>query len=251
MVDQEAEIEQHADRDEERGAEQDLQRHDLAEGVVAEPALADDQAGEERAERQADAGEAREPGRAEADRDDGEQEQLGRAGRATRSSSGGISRRATTSTTTMMAQRLAERAAQICALEPPPPASIGTSSTMTMIARSWKISRPSAHLPVRRRRSRRGRPSSLSTIAVDDSDTRKPVKSAARQSTPNAQQHQHVARLASTTWSPPPPKISVLIAPSLSRLNSMPMVKSSRMTPISAAALTSAGSSTSRARADR
>ena len=80
VADQEADIEQHADRHEERGAEEDLQRHDLAEGVVAEAALADDEAGQEGAERQADAGNAGQPGGAEADRDDRQEKELRRTG---------------------------------------------------------------------------------------------------------------------------------------------------------------------------
>ena len=54
-----------------------------------------------------------------------------------------------------------------------------------MTARSWKISRPSVTCPCGDAVSPRS-PSSLSTIAVDDSDTRNPVNSAARQSTPSA-----------------------------------------------------------------
>ena len=114
-----------------------------------------------------------------------------------------------------------------------------------MTARSWKISRPSVTCPWGDAVSPRS-PSSLSTIAVEDSDTRNPVKSAARHSTPSAASAPSTPRLASDTCSPPPPKMSVLMRHSFSRLNSMPIVNSSRMTPISAASLTSAGSSTSR-----
>ncbi len=112
-----------------------------------------------------------------------------------------------------------------------------------MIARSWKISRPRLTWPNVVPDSPRS-PSSFKTMAVDDSETRNPVNSAGRQPTPNGSSTAIVATLASSTCNPPPPKISVVMRPSFSRLNSMPMVKSSRMTPNSAAAFTSAGSET-------
>ncbi len=48
-------------------------------------------------------------------------------------------------------------------------------------------------------------------MAVDESETRKPVKRPARQSTPNGSSAAIVASVASSTCKPPPPKISLLI----------------------------------------
>ena len=103
---------------------------------------------------------------------------------ATRSSSGGISRRATTSTATISASALPS-AQTICAAR----------STLTAEHRHdqhhdddrevLEDQQAERHLAVRAR-GLAASPSSLSTIAVEDSDTRNPVKSAARHSTPNA-----------------------------------------------------------------
>ena len=66
--------------------------------------------------------------------------------RATRSSSGGISRRATSSTARMIASALPS-AQTIASADPPVPPSIGTSRTITMTARSWKMSSPRRTCP--------------------------------------------------------------------------------------------------------
>ena len=68
--------------------------------------------------------------------------------RATCSSTIGIRRRAISSTAAMMSPALASAQA-IAPAEPPPPASIGTSSTITTTARSWKIRMPRPRLAVR------------------------------------------------------------------------------------------------------
>ena len=72
-------IEQHADADEEEEAEKVANRDDVAERLVAELRFTEDQAGNEGAERE---GEAGQPGRiadADTDGDDGDEEKLARA----------------------------------------------------------------------------------------------------------------------------------------------------------------------------
>jgi hypothetical protein len=76
---------------------------------------------------------------------------------------------------------------------------------------------------------------SFITIAVDESATRHPVNTPVRQSTPKSARTPVTSRTTNTTWSPPPTKMRRLMRASLSRLNSIPMVKSRRMTPSSAA----------------
>ena len=83
-------------------------------------------------------------------------------------------------------------------------------------------------------------PRSLSTMAVDESATRKPVNNPACHDTPKASKIPIVASAVRPTCMPPPPKISFLIRASFSRLNSMPMVKSSKITPTCAVASTNA-----------
>ena len=73
MLDGKAGIEQHADADEEEEAKEIADGDDVAEGLVAELRFAEDEAGDEGAERE---GEAAEPGRvahADADGDDGDE----------------------------------------------------------------------------------------------------------------------------------------------------------------------------------
>jgi len=76
----------------------------------------------------------------------------------------------------------------------------------------------------------------LSTIAVDDSATRKPVKIAGPRATPAAASNAAVSATAPATCRPPPSSTSRRIRLSRWSENSMPMVNSSSITPISAAA---------------
>ena len=162
--------------------------------------------------------------------------------RATCSRTSGMSLRAIRSTATMIPPALAS--AQTTSLpEPPVPPSIGTTSTITTTARSWKIRMPRPIRPCAVLVSFRSA-SSLSTMAVELRETRKPVKRPLRQSTPNSSSRSRVPSEASTTWRPPPAKIAVFISASRSRLNSMPMVKSRSITPSSAVASTTARSCT-------
>ena len=98
LVDEEAEVEQHADRHEEGGAEHDLQREDLGEGVGAVPAVAHDQAGQEGARARRTRRPRPTAGRPEAHRHEREQEDLGRAGPGHDVEHRGSARRAATST---------------------------------------------------------------------------------------------------------------------------------------------------------
>ena len=66
-----------------------------------------------------------------------------------------------------------------------PPARIGTSSTIRMTAKSWKMSVARLRLPAGVSVSPRS-DSSESTMAVDERPTRKPVKIAAFHDTPSA-----------------------------------------------------------------
>ena len=109
--------------------------------------------------------------------------------RATRSSSGGINRRATSSTARMIASALPS-AQMMASADPPVPPSIGTSSTITTIARSWKMSSPRLTCPNVVFDSPRS-PSSFRTMAVDESETRNPVKSAGPPVHAKRQQHGH------------------------------------------------------------
>lgn len=123
--------------------------------------------------------------------------------RATRSSNGGITFRAITSTTASTPSAVPR--ARTMPNKPPPesPPSSGTSSTMTTTARSWKISVATEVCPT----VRVVRPvaeSTLSTIAVDDSDTSNPVNTAAGQPTPNARTSAVVSPADSSTCRPPP-----------------------------------------------
>ncbi len=126
---------------------------------------------------------------------------------------------------------------------PPDPPSTGMTRTMPTMARSWKISTARLAWP-------RAVPDSpraariLSTMAVELRATRKPVKIAVGASTPPAIASPAVRAVASTTWSPPPPRISRRMRPSRSRENSMPIVNSRRMTPTSAATSTTSWLST-------
>ena len=73
VLDGKAGIEQHADADEEKEAKEIADGDDVAEGLVAELRFAEDQAGDECAERE---GEAAEPGRVsntDSDSDDGDE----------------------------------------------------------------------------------------------------------------------------------------------------------------------------------
>ena len=72
-------VEQHADADEEEEAEQIADRDDVAEGLVAELRFAEDQAGDEGAEREREAAQPRRIAHPDSDRDDGDQEKLARA----------------------------------------------------------------------------------------------------------------------------------------------------------------------------
>ena len=127
---------------------------------------------------------------------------------------------------------------------PESPPSIGTTSTMATMARSWKIRNPNVTLPdgdaVVPLSAR-----SFSTIAVELRATRKPVNSDVFQSTPNARHRPMVIAVVIPTWSEPPPRINNASWRSRARLNSMPIVKSSRITPRSAAWLMRSRSSTS------
>ena len=80
--------------------------------------------------------------------------------------------------------------------------------------------------------------SSLRTIAVEDRASRKPVNSPTFQSRPSATVTASPAPVASTTWDPPPKTTQRHTRARRSRENSMPIVNSSRITPISAAAST-------------
>ncbi|CAA9315209.1 MAG: hypothetical protein AVDCRST_MAG16-403 [uncultured Frankineae bacterium] len=79
LLEQEADVEQGPDRQEEGRGEQDLQRQHLAQRVRRVTRLADDQPGEEGAQRHRDPGQGGQVGGAQAQRDDREQEDLGRA----------------------------------------------------------------------------------------------------------------------------------------------------------------------------
>ena len=79
-------------------------------------------------------------------------------------------------------------------------------------------------------------PSSLRTMAVDDSETSRPVNRAARSSTPASSSTPVVTPTAEKTCSDPPSSTSRRMAMSRPIENSMPIVNSSRMTPSSAAA---------------
>ncbi len=80
VIEQETQIQQHADRHEENGVEDRPQRKDLREGVAAELTLADDETRKKRPQGESDAKEARQPGRAETDRNHDQQKQLFPAG---------------------------------------------------------------------------------------------------------------------------------------------------------------------------
>ena len=112
--------------------------------------------------------------------------------RATTSRSRGMSRRATEQHEGDDGRRLAERPAGCRPRSPPVPPSMGTSSTITMMARSWKMSRPRPTWPWACSVSPRS-PSSFSTIAVELKETRKPVKSPSFQGTPKRARRPTVA----------------------------------------------------------
>ena len=120
---------------------------------------------------------------------------------------------------------------------------MGTTSTIATTARSWKMSTPSvacpSSLPVRR-----SAPSSLSTIAVDDSDTKQPVNTAGRQPTPKAMSSSATAATVPSTCAVPATKISREIRASFSSENSMPIVNNSSTTPTSASWWISSSSAT-------
>ena len=240
---QEPHVEQHANRDEERGAEEDLQRQDLAERVLTEAALAHDQAGEECAEGQADAGQIGQERGAEADCDDRQQEQLRRAGARhllenerhqparDQQDGGDDQRRPWRAPIRSPAPSRRCRPASGPAAPSPRPRGPGRSGCRGRAARACcAVSLRSAR--------------SFNTIAVELRATRKPLNSPLRQSTPKTARSAIVPSVASTTCRPPPAKIACFISASLPRLNSMPMVKSRNITPTSAVASTSAGSCT-------
>jgi hypothetical protein len=83
------------------------------------------------------------------------------------------------------------------------------------------------------------------TMAVEDSETSRPVNSATFVLTPAAMRTANVTSVASPTCRPPPTNIGRRRSLSRSRLNSRPIVKSRSSTPTSAAASTISWSLTS------
>ena len=88
-------------------------------------------------------------------------------------------------------------------------------------------------------------PSTLSTMAVDESETRKPVNTAGPTPTPNRTSPPVTAPIVSATWSPPPRKIGRASRAIWASENSTPMENRSRITPTSASWATRSTSRTS------
>ncbi len=147
LVEQVAQIQQHPHRHEEGGREQDLQRQDVRQGLPGQARLADDQPGQERPERHADVGQARQIGGAEADADDGEQEHLGRTGPGHCVEQARHQRAGRRKHDDDDADRLGDRPTANSPHPSESPPSIGTTSTMATMARSWKIKNPNVTLP--------------------------------------------------------------------------------------------------------
>jgi hypothetical protein len=104
---------------------------------------------------------------------------------------------------------------------------------MTTTARSWKIRNETATSPTGELVSRRPE-SNFNTMAVELNDTRHPVKTALRASTPNAMHPPATRPAVSRTWVAPPPNSSEPSDRSRSTLSSSPMPNSRKITPISA-----------------
>ena len=178
-------VEQHADRDEEQHREGVAQRQRLVGGALAELRFAQDHAGEEGAERERHAEQlGRAEGDAERDRQHRQAEQLARAGMRRRSAgSTGSPGVPTTSMTATKAATLASVSAERppdAAIAPARarragrrrcsmPASAGSSTSASTIARSSTISQPTAMRPRSVSTSRRScsARSSTTVLATD------------------------------------------------------------------------------------
>ena len=124
------------------------------------------------------------------------------------------------------------------------PARKGSTSMIGTTHRSWKIRIPVARRPCGASIS----PLSVitfNTIAVLDSAIRNPRNSATRQPRKNASPAASVAKMVNPICANPPTRIWRPISFSRLNENSMPIVKSSRITPTSASPSTSRGSDTS------
>ena len=78
VLDGESRVEQHADADEEEETENVADGNDLAEGLVAELRFAEDESGDEGAEREGEAGQPRRVADPHSDGDDGDEKELAR-----------------------------------------------------------------------------------------------------------------------------------------------------------------------------
>ncbi len=152
--------------------------------------------------------------------------------RATASRRRGVTVRANTSTAATIPNALPRAQASSPAPLSSPP-SIGTSSTIATTARSWKMRNETATRPVGVVDVRRSA-SIFNTMAVELSETRRPVNTAVRHSTSAASRIPVTMPVLRPTWMAPPPRIRPASWRRRVRLNSMPMVNSSRTTPMSA-----------------
>ena len=125
------------------------------------------------------------------------------------------------------------------------PARNGSTNMIGTTHRSWKISMPVASRPCGASISPRS-VRILSTIAVLDSPTRQPRNSATCQGGPTTNAAAAVTATVSPICTKPPSTTCRPIVRSRPNENSMPIVKSSRMTPISASSSTRCTSPTSR-----
>ena len=108
---------------------------------------------------------------------------------------------------------------------------------MTTMTRSWNRIIASTTRPTGVSVSARS-PSTFSTIAVDESETRKPVNTAGPTPTPRSASPPATAPIVSATWSPPPRKIGRASRAISASENSTPIENRSRMTPTSASCAT-------------
>src|SRR2546428_611554 len=139
------------------------------------------------------------------------------------------------STSTLITTSTALPSARNSAPPPPPdrPARNGRTSIKGTTHKSWNISTPVARRPWGASISPLS-VSPLRTMAVLESATRKPRSSDTRQLRCSAMASTQLSATVRPTWAPPPATTCRPISRSRLRENSMPMVKSNRMTPTSA-----------------